>query len=201
MTILRTLPALTVGLMLSGTAVPVAAAANQCATGWAGTIQYTRKQSNSDSKTQTRVSGKGTETTNWAMTYDYAAQVTVRPAPDGDFSLGRANINMNSVSTETKAANDQMICPHERTMRQMSGRFVNKSETRGSGSGLEADVQIGLDMEGTYRISLALPDIKGVVSGSNSASCSGQCKAKEGTNQRSEAWQRPLCKRIVASRC
>ena len=183
MTILRTLPALTAGLMLSGAALPVAAA-TQCASGWAGTIQYIRKQSNSDSKTQTRVSGKGTETTNWAMTYDYTAQVAVRPAPGGDFSLGRANISMNSVSTETKAANDQMICPHERTMRQMSGRFVSKSETRGGGSGLEADVQIGLDMEGTYGISLALPDIKGVVSGSNSASYSGQCKAKEGTNQR-----------------
>ena len=183
MTILRTLPALAVGLMLSGAASPVAAV-TQCTAGWAGSIQYSRKQSISDSKTEQRISGKGTETTNWTLNHDYSAQVSVRPAPDGDFSLGRANIAMTSISNETKSASDKMICPHERHVSEMSGKFVRKSETRGTGSDLEADVHVGVDMDGTYRISLSLPDIKGTTSGSDSASYSGQCKAKEGVNKR-----------------
>lgn len=181
MTIMKSLPALTVGLLLSGAASPVGAA-TRCESGWAGNIQYTRKQTNSDNKTEQRISGKGTETTNWSLNADYSAQVSVRPAPDGDFSLGRANINMTSTSTETKSANDKMICPHERHVREMSGNFVRKSQTRGTGSDLEADVNVGVDMDGTYRVSLSLPDIKGTQSGSDSASYSGQCKAKQGRN-------------------
>ncbi|WP_447752380.1 esterase/lipase family protein [Sphingopyxis fribergensis] len=185
MTILRTLPALAVGLTLSGAAAPVAAAAAaKCTLGWAGTVEYSRHQANSDSKTVTRVSGKGTETTNSSMTYDYAAQIAVRPAPEADYSLGRANISLSSVATETVNSNDRMICPHERTMRQMSGSFVSKTQTRANASDLDAGVDITMDSDGRYTVSVRLPEVQGSVSGANSASFSGQCKPKEATNHR-----------------
>ncbi len=180
---MRVLPALAIASLLTTTVAPVAAEAAACASGWAGTVQYTRNQANSDAKTEQRVTGKGTETTNWSMTSNYAAQVSVRPAPEPDLSLARANISLSSVSTETKSAQDKYICPHERTPRAMSGSFVSKSETRGTGAGLEADVYVGVDSDGTYRVSVKLPQIPGTVSGSNSSSFSGQCTPKQGANQ------------------
>jgi pimeloyl-ACP methyl ester carboxylesterase len=177
---LRTLPALTAGLILSGAATPAIAA--QCTRGWTGSVQYSRSQANSNTKTEQRVSGKGTETTSWSMTYDYGAQVAVRETPDADVSIGRANISLSSVSTETKSAQDQYICPHERTPRQMSGSFVTKSETRANGSGLEADVDISMDSDGSYTVGVRLPEVKGTVSGSNSSSFSGQCTPKTGVS-------------------
>jgi pimeloyl-ACP methyl ester carboxylesterase len=180
---LRTLPALAIGLMLSTTAAPVVAEAAQCTRGWSGSVQYSRSQANSSSKTVERVSRKGTDTTNWSMTYEYAAQVAVRPAPEPELSLGRANISLSSISTETTAAKDQHICPHTQTARTMSGNFVTKSETRANGSGLEAGVDISMDSDGTYRVGVLLPEMKGTVSGSSSASYSGQCTPKKGVNQ------------------
>lgn len=180
---MRILPALAIASLLSSTAIPLAAQAAQCSSGWAGTIQYTRNQSNSDAKTEQRITGKGTETTNWSMTYAYVAQVSVRPAAEADYSIGKATISLTSVSTETKSAQDRYICPHERTPRAMSGSFISKTETRGNGAGLEADVHVGLDSDGTYRVSVGLPDIQGTVSGSNSSSYSGQCTPKQGVNQ------------------
>ncbi|QAY75837.1 triacylglycerol lipase [Sphingosinicella sp. BN140058] len=178
---LRSLPAVTAGLILSGAATPAIAA--QCTRGWAGTINYTRAQSNSDNKTVQRVTGKGTETTNWVMNANYAAQIAVRALPEAGLSTGRANINLASVSTETKSAHDQDVCPHTKERRQVSGQFVSKSETRAQGSGLETDVSIGVDEDGHYTVSLVLPEIEGTVSGSSSASYSGQCTPKKGTNQ------------------
>lgn len=185
MTLLRSLPSIAAGLMLSGAAAPVAAkmaAASQCARGWTGSVQYTRNQSHSDAKTEQRVSGKGTETTNWSMTYDYAAQVAVRGVPDSELSTGRANISLTSVSTETRTAEDRYICPHERTPRSMSGSFVSQSKTSANGSGLEAEVDVSLDSDGTYTVGVRLPEVEGKVSGSNSSSFSGQCTAKAGVS-------------------
>jgi pimeloyl-ACP methyl ester carboxylesterase len=179
---LRILPALAIGSLLSTTAVPMVAQAAACASGWAGTVQYSRNQANSDSKTEQRVTGKGTETTNWSMTYNYVAQVSVRPAPEPELSLGKANISLSSISTETKSAEDRYICPHERTPRSMSGSFVSKSETRANGANLEADVHVGVDSDGTYSVGVRLPEVKGTVSGSNSSSFSGQCTPKQGAN-------------------
>ena len=179
MTVLRSFPAFAVGVLLSGGATPAIA---QCTSGWTGTISYTRSQSVSDNKTVPRVTGKGTETTNFSMTYEYGAQVLVRALPEAGLSGGRANINVASVATETKAAQDQQICPHTYERRQVSGNFVSKSETRGNGSGLDADVHVGVDEDGTYRVSIGLPDIKGMSSGSSMATYSGQCTPKKAVN-------------------
>ncbi|WP_342250899.1 esterase/lipase family protein [Sphingomonas sp. OTU376] len=187
MIVLRTLPALAAGLMLSSATVPAAAgmkaAPAKCTSGWVGNVQYSRHIANSQDKTVARVSGKGTDTTSWSMTYDYAAQVTVRATDNPDISLGRANINLKSISIETKAAQDTDMCMQQRMYRTVSGNFVSKSETRANGNGLDADVNIGVDTEGTYRVSVRLPEIKGVVSGSESGSFRGQCKAKEGASR------------------
>ncbi len=180
--VLRNLPVLAAGLMLSGGGAPVAAAAAQCASGWAGSVQYSRSQANSDSKTETRVSGKGTETTNWSMNYEYSAQVAVRATPDPDISTGRANISMTSTSSESKSAEDRYICPHERTPRSMSGSFVTQSQTKAGGSGLEADVDISMDSGGAYTVGVRLPEVPGTVSGSTSSSFGGQCTTKRGTS-------------------
>ena len=177
---LRSSRALTIGLMLSSVASPVAAA--QCTRGWTGTIQYARSQSNSDNKTVDRVTGRGTETTNWTLSYEYGAQVAVREAPGSDNSLGTANINLTSVSTETKSAKDQQVCPHTKQRRAVSGDFVTTSKTSASASGLEADVSIDVDSDGTYSVGVRLPEIPGKVSGSNKASYSGQCTPKQGVD-------------------
>jgi len=181
--VLRNLPVLAAGLMLSGGASPVAAAAAQCASGWAGSVQYSRSQANSDSKTEKRVSGKGTETTNWSMNYQYSAQVAVRATPDPDISTGRASISMTSTSSESKSAEDRYICPHERTPRSMTGSFVTQSQTRAGGSGLDADVDISMDSDGAYTVGVRLPEVPGTVSGSSSSSFGGQCTAKQGTSE------------------
>lgn len=185
MTVLRTLPTLAIGLMLSSATLPVAAgmptaAAGKCAGGWAGSVRYSRTYANSSSKTVQRVSGTGTETSNWSMNSNYTAQVSVRATPDPDISLARANISMSSVSKETKSSNDRRICPHEKTMRAMSGSFVDQSQVRASGNGEEADVSVGLDSDGTYRVGISLPSVQGISSGSSSSSYSGQCTAREG---------------------
>lgn len=180
--VLRNLPVLAAGLMLSGGGAPVAAAAAQCASGWAGSVQYSRSQSNSDSKTEQRVSGKGTETTNWSMNYEYAAQVAVRATADPDISIGRASISMTSTSSETKSAEDRYVCPHERSPRSMSGSFVTQSQTKAGGSGLEADVDISMDSGGAYTVGVRLPEVPGTVSGSTSSSFSGQCTPKQGVS-------------------
>ncbi len=185
MLVLRSLPALAVGLLLSGATlpVPVSAAGAKCMSGWTGSIQYFRSQSNSSSKSEKRVSGKGMDTTNWSMTYDYSAQVAVREAAEPGFSLGRASINVNAVSTETRASMDQHMCSGERTPRSMSGNFVSKSQTRANDGGLETSVDVNMNPDGIYRIGIRLPKVTGTVSGSTSSSFSGQCTPKRGINQ------------------
>lgn len=180
---MRTLPALAIGLMLSSMAVPVVAEAAQCTRGWTGSVQYSRSQANKSSKTEERVSRKGTDTTNWSMTYDYAAQIAVRAAPEPGLSVGRANITLSSISTETKASKDQHMCSGERTPRTMSGSFVTKSQTRANGSGLETNVDISMGSDGAYTVGVRLPEVKGTASGSMSSSFSGQCTPKQGVNQ------------------
>ena len=182
MTFLRSLPALTLGVILSGAATPAIAAG--CASGWTGTVNYTRSQSDNRSKTVDRVTGRGTETTNWAYQYNYGAQIAVRALAEGT-SAGRASISHASSSTETKSAQDIDVCPQTHERRQVSGNFVTKSMTRGQVSCVEADVHIGVDNDGGYTVSVMLPEIKGVTSGSSSGSYSCQCRPKPGFNHSS----------------
>src|SRR5688572_26904751 len=49
---------------------------------WTGVVTYTRTQSQTDSKTVERVSGRGKDTRNWEMKYDYKATVGVIEDPN-----------------------------------------------------------------------------------------------------------------------
>ena len=121
------MPALAIGLILSSTAFPAAAAASQCVRGWMGSIQYSRSQANNSSRSEQRVSGKGMDSTTSSMTYDYSAQVAVRAGTAPGVSFGRADIGLTSVSSESRASTDEDICPGTYTPRQMSSTFVTKS--------------------------------------------------------------------------
>ena len=68
--------------------------APKCSGAWTGVITYTRTQSMTNNKTVERVSGRGKDTTDWQMKYDYKAQVAVVEAPEKNgSSLGKATID------------------------------------------------------------------------------------------------------------
>src|SRR5688500_652016 len=58
------------------------AAAPKCSGGWTGLVTYKRTQSQTDSKRVERVSGRGHDTRNWEMKYEYNARVTVVETPE-----------------------------------------------------------------------------------------------------------------------
>ncbi len=179
---LRTFPALSVGLLLSSAAAPIAAdaAAAKCVRGWTGTVQYVKNQSNSRTKSEPRISGKGTETTSWSMTNNYAAKISVRAGVQPGSSAGRAVVNYALVSSENKSSTSEFFCPRERSPRIMSGNFTSQSETRADASGVPADVNVNVNPDGTYSVSVQLPAIKGTASSSSSSTFSGQCYPKPG---------------------
>ena len=159
-----------------------APSATKCSGAWTGTIRYSRTQSKSDSKTVERVSGRGQDTRNWEMKYDYNARVAVVEAPEKDgSSLGKASIQHSFSSIETVDAIEKNSCDRGKTWRDMRGR--SKSESKASASATaDANVTIGVNSDGTYTVSVALPQIKGQLSGSQSSEFSGQCTPKEGSS-------------------
>jgi pimeloyl-ACP methyl ester carboxylesterase len=167
----------------AATANKTAAAAQKCSGAWTGTITYTRTQSMSDNKTEQRVSGRGQDTRDWQMKYDYKATVAVIEAPEKNgTSLGRASINHTFSSIEKISAVEKNSCDRGKTWRDMRGESMSKTETSGSASGEEANVHVGVNTDGTYSVSVGLPQIKGKTTGSQTSSYSGQCVPKEGKN-------------------
>lgn len=156
--------------------------APKCSGAWTGTIRYSRTQSKSDSKTVERVSGRGRDTRDWEMKYDYNARVAVVEAPEKDgSSLGKASIEHSFTSIETVDAIEKNSCDRGKTWRDMRGR--SKSESKASASATaDAIVTIGVNSDGTYTVSVGLPQIKGQLSGSQSSEFSGQCTQKEGSS-------------------
>ncbi len=150
---------------------------------WTGTITYTRSQSMSDNKTTPRVSGRGEDTRDWQMNYNYQAQVAVLEAPEKNgSSIGKANISHKFSSVEKNTSTEKNSCDRGKTWRDMKGEFSSKTETSGNASQQNANVSIGVNSDGTYTVSVALPSIKGKTTGSQSSSFSGQCTTKEGKN-------------------
>src|SRR5690349_6928308 len=98
-----------VGVLLGGASAALAqtskktsAPAGGQSEAWTGVVTYTRTQSQSDNKTVERVSGRGKDTRNWEMKYDYKATVGVVEAPEKNgSSIGKASITHNFTSTET----------------------------------------------------------------------------------------------------
>src|SRR3712207_9410352 len=74
------------------------------------------------------------------------------------------------------------LFPYTTLFRSMSGNSTSKTETQGQASGVEANVNVGVNTDGTYTVSVGLPQIKGRTTGSQTTSYSGQCTPKEGKN-------------------
>ena len=157
-------------------------AAAKCSGAWTGSITYTRTQSSSNSKTVERVSGRGQDTTNFEMHYNYRAQIAVIESQErSGSSIGRATVNHSMTSTETVDAKERNSCDRGKTWQVMSGTSTSKTETSGTET-VEANVSVGVNADGTYSVSVGMPQIHGQTSGSQTSSFSGQCTPKEGKN-------------------
>lgn len=155
----------------------------KCSGAWTGTVTYTRTQSLTNNKTVPRVSGRGEDTTSFEMKYDYKARVSVVESPEKNgSSIGKANINHSMSSTEIVDGKEKNSCDRGKSWQTMTGTSTSKSETTGNAENLEANVNVGVNSDGTYTVSVALPQIKGKVTGSQTSSFSGQCTPKEGKN-------------------
>ncbi len=164
----------------TGTAQKTSVSAPKCSGAWTGVISYTRTQSQSDNKTVERVSGRGKDTRNWEMKYNYKAQVAVAEAPEKNgSSVAKATIDHSFSSTEKIVAVEKNSCDRGKTWRDMTGTSTSKTETAGQGKE-DANVNVGVNSDGTYTVSVALPQIQGKVTGSQSSTFSGQCTTKEG---------------------
>jgi pimeloyl-ACP methyl ester carboxylesterase len=164
-------------------ASPSKAGAQACSGAWTGVVNYTRTQSQTNNKTVQRVSGRGEDTTDWQMNYNYRAAVAVVESPERNgTSAGRATVNHSFSSIEKITAKERNSCDRGKTWQVMTGNSVSKTETAGTASGLEANVHVGVNSDGTYSVSVGLPPIQGKTTGSQSSSYSGQCVPKEGKN-------------------
>lgn len=165
------------------TAKKSGAAAGGGSEAWTGVVTYTRSQSQTDNKTVERVSGRGKDTRNWEMKHDYKATVGVLEDPERKGqSIGKATITHSLTSKETSIAVERNSCDRGKTWRDMTGTFT--SETAITGQGKEdANVNIGVNDDGTYSISVGMPQIEGTLSGSETSSFSGQCTPKPGKNR------------------
>jgi len=181
---------LVVGLLASGvipasaqTAKPSGTSSAPRSEAWTGVITYTRSQSQTDNKTVERVSGRGKDTRNWEMKHDYKATVGVTEAPERNGqSIGKASITSAFLSKETAVAVEKNSCDRGKTWQDMNGTFVTETHIDGQGK-VEANVNIGMNSDGSYSVSVGLPEIQGTLTGSESSSFSGQCKPKEGKNR------------------
>lgn len=156
------------------------ASAPKCNGAWTGTVTYKRTQTRSDSKKIERVSGRGYDSRNWEMKYDYNARVVVMESPERNgSSVGRATINHSFSSIETVDAVELNSCDRGKTWKEMKGSSKSESKTTGSEKA-DANVTIGVNTDGTYSVSVGLPQIKGETTGKQSSEFSGQCTRKEG---------------------
>lgn len=154
-----------------------------CTGAWTGIINYTRTQGQTNNKTVPRVSGRGEDTTDWEMRYEYRASVAVAEAPERNgSSVGRASVNHSFTSNETVTAHERNSCDRGKTWQVMTGTSTSKTETTGNANGLEANVNVGVNTDGTYTVSVGVPQIKGRVTGTQTSTFSGQCTPKEGKN-------------------
>ena len=167
------------GAQTATASAPKKAAA--CTGAWTGVVTYTRTQTNTNNKTVPRVSGRGEDTTNWQMKYDYKATVAVLEDPERDGSnVARATVSHKLTSDETVTAKERNSCDRGKTWQVMTGTTTSRTETSGDGRGLEANAHVGVNADGTYTVSVAAPPIKGRTSGKQTSTYSGQCVPKEG---------------------
>ena len=158
-------------------------AAAKCSGAWTGNVTYTRTQTMTDTKTEQRVSNRGKDTRNFEMRYNYKASVAVVESPERNgANTGKARIEHRFSSSDKTEAREENSCDRGKTWNVMFGIFESKTETTGNATGAQANVNVGVNADGTYSVSVALPQIKGQTTGKQTSSFSGQCKPKEGKN-------------------
>ena len=160
----------------TATAANKASSAPKCSGAWTGTVTYKRTQAMANQKKVERVSGRGYDSTNWEMKYEYNARVVVTDVPE---KSPLATINHNLTSIETVDGVELNSCDRGKTWKEMRGTSKSQTKTTGSEKA-DANVHVGVNSDGTYTVSVALPQIKGETSGSQSSEYSGQCTRKEG---------------------
>lgn len=160
-----------------------AASRPKCSGAWTGSVTYTKTQTTTDNKRVERVSGRGFDTNNFEMDFEYRAQVGVYEAPGGNAqSVGSASIIHSMTSVEQVDSVEKNSCDRGKTWRDMKGSATTKTERIGNASKQEANVTVSVNDDGTYSVGVGVPSIKGKVSGSESITFSGQCTPKEGKN-------------------
>jgi pimeloyl-ACP methyl ester carboxylesterase len=159
------------------------APAQKCSGAWTGVVKYTRNQTGTNDKVVPRVSGRGDDTTTWRMNYEYKASVAVVEAPEKDGrSVGKGSISHRMTSNEKVVAKEKNSCDRGKSWKEMTCTMTSKTEVSGDAQKVDANVNVGLNADGTYTVSVGLPQIQGKVSGSTGGSCSGQCTPKEVKN-------------------
>lgn len=163
--------------------VKTASSGTACSAAWTGSITYQRTQSMTSHKEVPRVSARGSDTTEFEMNYEYNAQVAVLEAPEkNSSSVGKASVTQKMSSVEHVEAREKNSCDRGKTWQEMSGSSWSKTNVRGQASQLDANVSVGVNTDGTYSVSVGLPQIRGIVSGSQTSTYSGQCVEKKGKN-------------------
>jgi len=153
----------------------------KCSAAWTGTVGYSRTQSTTNNKRVERVSNRGYDTTNFEMKYDYNARVAVTEAKgQPSVSQGKAAITHSMSSTETVDAVEKNSCDRGKSWRDMRGTSTSQTNISGQAQSVDANVNVGVNQDGTYSVSVGVPQIRGRVSGSQSSSFSGQCTSKPG---------------------
>lgn len=155
----------------------------KCSGAWTGNVRYTKTYSRTDSKVTKRVSMRGEDNWNFEMKADYSASVAVVEAPERNgTNIGKARVEYHMTSIDKTTAREENSCDKGKTFQVMGGVFLKKSETKANAGGLEANVTVGVNDNGTYGVSIGIPDTRGETTGSESATYHGQCKAKESKN-------------------
>src|SRR5688572_8074299 len=142
--------AISLGLatLLSASAIAVAqkAPTGQVCTSnaWTGTVSYSRTQHLADSTTTDRVSGRGKDTKDFELNYNYKALVAVAESPYGDGSnVATATVNHTMRSKETAVSQESNSCDRGKSWQTMKGTFTTEQVTTGQGRD-NANVTIGV---------------------------------------------------------
>ena len=166
----------------AGTMAKAYPKATACSGAWTGTISYKRSQTFANNKTEDRVSGRGKDTTAFEMKYDYTARVAVVEMTGQTGSItGKGKVDHSMTSFEKVEAVEKNSCDRGKTWKEMRGTSISQTETSGTGD-VEANVNVGVNTDGSYTVSVAIPQIQGQTKGSQSSTYSGQCVPKEGKN-------------------
>jgi pimeloyl-ACP methyl ester carboxylesterase len=174
--------ALTLATSVTQAGAPQDPPQETCSGAWTGSITLTESSSFADNKTTERISKRGQDRTNFELKHDLQAQVSVIESPDKKgTSVGQASINVTNTFNNQTVAVEQNFCQREKTWQEMTGNFSEQTYTGGSGRS-DASVSIGVSQDGTYGISVGVPSIEGTTSGLSTASYSGQCWTKPGSN-------------------